>query len=280
MGIYERAQRTQRRQLLQPLLLTIIILIILSQMLFSLSPQDFQSLPSSFDDEGLSYQPVSSSPFNVTKALVVASTTQDDTTWLREIPPSLNWTLYHYRVDAPVAPSLSVPSTSGNEAMVYLTYIIDHYDDLADVIFFHHAHLRAWHQEFTSLDELSLLRPQHVLRTGYASTRCLSGCENIIPLAGGTPGDWADFQRLDRQTHLVTLLDAFLDPGMGESMPATLAAPCCAQFAVSRERVRRRSRDWWVGLRGWLVETPLLSINSGRLMEHLWHVWFGMPAEL
>lgn len=286
MGIYDRAQRTQRRQFLYPWLLAMVVLIILSQTLFNLSPQNFQPFsPSSFDDDALSshqaQQISSSSPSHISKALVVASTTQDDTAWLADIPPSLNWTLYHYRVDAPLSPALSVPSTSGNEAMVYLTYIIDHYDDLPDVVFFHHAHLTAWHQALTTLDELALLRPQHVLRAGYASTRCLtSGCENIIPLAGAPPGDWADFRRLDRQTHLVTLLDGFLDRAAGETVPEMLAAPCCAQFAVSGERVRRRSRDWWAGLRRWLVETPLVSMNSGRLMEHLWHVWFGMPAEL
>lgn len=277
MGFYDRAQRTQRRQLLYPWLLTIMTLIVLSQTLFKISPPRFQPLPSSFDDDTVS-QPLSSS---ISKALVVASTTQDDTSWLSNIPPSLNWTLYHYRVDAPLSPALSVPSTSGNEAMVYLTYIIDHYNALPDVVFFHHAHFTAWHQDLTTLDELALLRPQHILRAGYASTRCLtSGCENIIPLAGAPPGEWADFHHLDRQTHLVTLLDGFLDLEAGEIMPEVLAAPCCAQFAVSGERVRRRSREWWVGLRRWLVETPLLSMNSGRLMEHLWHIWFGMPAEL
>lgn len=280
MGVYERSQR---RQLRYPVLIAIMIMIMLTQIFLAPShstPYD-QPLRPAFDDESISYQQVSASPLDISKALVVASTTQDDTSWLQRIPSSLNWTLYHYRVDAPIDPSLSVPSTRGNEAMVYLTYIIDHYDSLPDIIFFRHAHLRAWHQQLTSLEELTLLRPQHVLGQGYASTRCLPGCENVIPLAGGSTGDWADFHRLDRQTHLITLLDAFLDrEGLGETVPERLAAPCCAQFAVSRERVLRRSREWWVGLRGWLIETPLLSMNSGRLMEHLWHVWFGMPAEL
>lgn len=219
----------------------------------------------------------------ITKTLVIASTTNDDTAWLSQIPATLNWSLAHYRVDAPLSSFLSVPSLAGNEAMVYLTYIVDHYDALPDVVFFHHAHLKGWHQKLTSLEEVSLLRAEHILEVGYASTRCvnaLPSCENIVPLEGGRLGRFPDFAHLDRKTHLVTLLEAFLEPVKGETVPPKLAAPCCAQFAVSGERIRSRSVEWWIGLRHWLLETPLQSLNSGRLMEHLWHMWFGMPAEL
>ncbi|KAL1870760.1 hypothetical protein Daus18300_005080 [Diaporthe australafricana] len=215
----------------------------------------------------------------ISKALVVASTTKDDTAWLSEIPPSLNWTINHYRVDAPLTPRLSVPLNRGNEAMVYLTYIIDNYAALPDVIFFHHGHPRAWHQKLSSADEVARLRPEYVLKAGFASARCLDGCENVVALHGAEPAPWAAFPKLSRKEHLVTLLDAFLEPARFEAeraVPAQIAAPCCAQFAVSRERVLRRSREWWVKLREWLMDSPLPSMNSGRLMEHLWHVFFGM----
>lgn len=234
-----------------------------------------EDLEQTVSEQNQSYGPI-------TKALVVASTTKDDTSWLSHIPPSLNWTLYHYRVDKPITPSyLKVPSSKGNEAMVYLTYIIDNYDNLPDIIFFHHAHPAAWHQHLSSLTEVTRLRPEYILEAGYASTRCLKNRENVITLEGGKVGDWDMFPRLDRKTHLVTLLDAFLEPDKGETeIPPKIAAPCCAQFAVSRDRVRSRSKDWWEALREWIIHTPLQSMNSGRLMEHLWHIWFGMPAEL
>lgn len=217
----------------------------------------------------------------ITKALVVASTTKDNTSWLSQIPSSMNWTLYHYRVDDPISPILSVPVLKGNEAMVYLTYIIDNYDHLPKVVLFHHAHPTAWHQRLSSLAEVTRLRPEYILKAGYANTRCLSHRENVVTLEGGTPGDFTVFPHLDRKTHLVTLLDAFLEPEKGETeIPHKIAAPCCAQFAVTRDRVRGRSKDWWEALRDWVIETPLNSMNSGRLMEHLWHIWFGMPADL
>lgn len=295
MGAYERRQlRAAMSLLFYPMLLAI-LLTIFAKMLFTSRPRALTPLPGSPKINSMKAvqppplplpesqtQSAAATPnAAISKALVVASTTKDDTAWLSQIPPAQNWTIHHYRVDAPLSSELSVPSAKGNEAVVYLTYIIDHYDALPDITFFHHAHLTAWHQKMSSLEEVRRLRPEYVLMAGYASTRCLSGCENIVPLAGGRRGDWSQFARLDRKTHLVTLLDAFLEPAKGETaVPAKLAAPCCAQFAVSRERIRARSRDWWVDLREWVVNTPLQSINSGRLMEHLWHVWFGMPAEL
>lgn len=277
MGAYERRQlRAAFGLLFYPMLLAILLTVLVKQLFThkSLKPLPSPSTPTLDPDLA------SSSGHSISKTLVVASTTHDDTAWLAQIPPALNWTVAHYRVDAPLSPALSVPSTNGNEAMVYLTYIIDHYEILPDVIFFHHAHLKAWHQKRTSLEELAHLRPSYVLKAGYASTRCLSGCENIVKLAGGQPGAFPAFASLDRKTQLVTLLDAFLEEEKGETVPPRIAAPCCAQFAVSREAVRRREREWWVDLRAWVANTPLKSMNSGRLMEHLWHLWFGMEAEL
>lgn len=279
MGTDERRRLRIALGYLLYLILFAILLTVLAKQVFT--PKLLEVLTPASTTTG-SQQATDSPPgHNISKTLVIASTTNDDTAWLSQIPPLLNWTIAHYRVDSPLFPALSVPSAKGNEAMVYLTYIIDHYDTLPDVIFFHHAHLQAWHQTLTSLEELTRLRASYVLKAGYASTRCLSGCENIVKLAGGQPGPFPAFASLDRKTQLVTLLDAFLEEEeKGETMPEKIAAPCCAQFAVSREAVRWREREWWVDLRAWVANTPLQSLNSGRLMEHLWHLWFGMEAEL
>jgi hypothetical protein len=52
-------------------------------------------------------------------ALVVASQTTDNTTWLEEVFPT--WEKVVYLTDAPS--DLSVPANKGRESMVYLTYV-------------------------------------------------------------------------------------------------------------------------------------------------------------
>ena len=57
--------------------------------------------------------------------------------WLQKEIPDQPTAIYV--VDDPSAP-LHPPKNKGHEVMVYLTYIIDHYDELADVTMFMHAH--------------------------------------------------------------------------------------------------------------------------------------------
>lgn len=214
-----------------------------------------------------------------TKALVVASTSdlsESQTDWLSQVP--VDWVVHKYVADAPTSPELSVPVNKGNEAMVYLTYIIDHYDRLPDIVFFHHAHFKAWHQSLDSLTEVTSLRTSHVARRGYVSARCLPGCENLIPLADHSV-DMGNLVYVGRDVHLTTLLDEFLDRSRGEQVPPRLAAPCCAQFAASKSAILARPKEWWVRLRQWLIDTPLDNMTSGRLFEHTWHIWLGETAE-
>ncbi|KAI3393593.1 hypothetical protein diail_3897 [Diaporthe ilicicola] len=221
MGVYRRRQlRAACSLLLSPFAFAVRLTCIANVLSGRSSPPQPPAASSSSTQQ---------QPDTIPKALVVASTTKEDTSWLSDIPASLNWTINHYRV----------PSSRGNEAM------------------------RAWHQRLGSAEEVARLRPG-----------------TIVPLACGEPAPWSKFPELLRKEHLVTLLDALLEPGRfvsGGTVPEQIAAPCCAQFAVSRGRVLRRSHEWWVKLREWLIdEVPLPSMNSGRLMEHLWHVFFGM----
>jgi hypothetical protein len=66
--------------------------------------------------------------------------------------------------------------------------------------------------------------------------------------------------------------------GEEESVPIVIAQPCCGQFAVAREQVLKRPRSDYQRFRQWLIETPLDDHTSGRVMEYLWHVFFGKEA--
>ncbi|TPX14707.1 uncharacterized protein E0L32_005102 [Thyridium curvatum] len=267
MGVHGRRQlRAALSILLRPFLLALALTIFVRLFLS----------PSSSSSSSKRQPP----PPPLTKALVIASTSdqpRSETSWIDEEVPE-DWQVYNYVTDRPASPGLAVPANKGNEAMAYLTYIVDHYDALPDVVFFHHAHRRGWHQELDSPDEVRRLRAGYVARAGFASARCLPGCENVIPLAGYSV-DPAALPQHGRNVQLATLLDEFLDAAAGERVPRRLAAPCCAQFAASRAAIRRRGVEWWARLRRWLAETPLDSMTSGRLMEHTWHVWLGQEAQ-
>lgn len=66
--------------------------------------------------------------------------------------------------------------------------------------------------------------------------------------------------------------------GQPDFVPGEVGAACCAQFAVSRERVLERPKSDYEGLRRWVTETEKDDAQSGRVLEFLWHVIFGMDA--
>lgn len=89
-------------------------------------------------------QPSLKSTSSFTKALVCGRRGQDDTQWIKDLSPG--WESYIYAVDDPLA-ELTVSDNHGFEASFYLTFIIDHYHDLPDVVVFLHGQRYQWHND-------------------------------------------------------------------------------------------------------------------------------------
>ncbi|KAK1779553.1 hypothetical protein QBC45DRAFT_374278 [Copromyces sp. CBS 386.78] len=212
--------------------------------------------------------------------IVVASMKREDTSWVHEYLP--DWPASIYVVDDPGAP-LTVPRNKGHEAMVYLTHIIDRYDTLASTTVFVHAQRFAWHNDdpdYDALVTLRHLRTAYVQASGYVNLRCvwILGCPaEVRPIQ-----DAKDSTDLDLSDSGLTLKDVFksafqqLLPGI--PVPEVVAVSCCSQFAVSRETVHSRSREDYIRLRAWLLNTELDDSLSGRVFEYTWHIIFGKTA--
>lgn len=85
---------------------------------------------------------------NYTKCLVVPHLKNEDTSWIEgelgDMLESGALSTAVYTVDDRSA-ELHPPKNKGHEVVVYLSYIIDFYDELADVNIFMHWHRYAWH---------------------------------------------------------------------------------------------------------------------------------------
>ncbi|KAA8893684.1 hypothetical protein FN846DRAFT_913752, partial [Sphaerosporella brunnea] len=120
-------------------------------------------------------------PDNLTKHLVVPCTSSEDVSWIDTLPGWLTMTpkIYHIPTgtSVPRPPgALTVPINKGNEAMAYLTYLIDHYSALPDLVVFAHASLNQWHnnelQFYTTSLMLREFNYRRAQRLGYANLRC------------------------------------------------------------------------------------------------------------
>ncbi|KAF2089014.1 hypothetical protein K490DRAFT_18729, partial [Saccharata proteae CBS 121410] len=212
--------------------------------------------------------------YNYTRVLVVPKTKYESVEWIEEELPDLPTAVY--TVDDVFA-KLTVPMNKGHEAMVYLTYIIDHYDKLPDTVLFFHAEQFAWHNnpllnDGDSAEAIRRLSDDRVARMGYMNTRCHHdpGCPDWIHL--DRPD--VDLEEKKKAGEEDFTIKVWRELFPGERAPPSLAQPCCAQFAVSRDRIRETPREKYVFWRLWLMNTELDDHSSGRVFEYLWQYIF------
>lgn len=205
--------------------------------------------------------------------IVVASTTKEDASWVYR--HFAHWNPQVYTADNQSA-ALTVPRNKGHEAMVYLTYIIDHYDDLPDTILFVHASRFQWHNDDPDYDMVPTLRNfqlPYLREAGYVNLRCVwvIGCPAEIR-------PFEDEEHEDEQLREGKSVSAkgVFRRAFQELFPevpvlALVAVSCCSQFGVTSATIRQHSRERYVRFRDWLLETTLDDSLSGRVMEFSWH---------
>lgn len=172
--------------------------------------------------------------------------------------------------------------------MAYFTYIIDNYYNLPATIAFIHPHqsgfLKAWHTD-TPLHQnayaLQHLKLDYVQEAGYVNLRCKwnPGCEKAhrSTQKGHITDDvWQTvFANTSTPPSGLSIRNAHVS---AFPLPDEVGVACCAQFAVSRTQILLRPREDYVQFRQWVVETKMDDAKSGRVLEYLWHIIFGMDA--
>ena len=232
-----------------------------------------------------------------TKMIVIARMKDEDVEWVHENfggEPYINASIY---TADDVTAALHPPKNKGHEVMIYLSYIIDSYDDLADVNIFLHSHRYAWHNDelldYDAAAMISRLSAERVQREGYMNMRCMSlfslsvsgeRIDGWAPKLTSTTGHWEpgcpawmhpgtieeDINKQEETLLAGVWSELFpLDP-----IPSVLAQPCCAQFAISRDRIRSLPLSRYIFYRDWLLETDLSDYLSGRVWEYIWQFVF------
>jgi hypothetical protein len=208
-----------------------------------------------------------------TRTLVIGKLPEEDTSWIDRELPGINTSIYTVGVDTP---------NKGHEAMVYLTYIIDHYDNLADTNIFFHPHLITWHNndllDSNAATTIRHLSDEHVARVGYFNSRCHEepGCPDWLHL--DRPESELDPGRKMEERYFTPAIWKELHPEA--PIPYAISQPCCAQFMVSRERIRSHPRSEYLRYREWLITTSLTDEMSGRVMEYTWQYLFTGETEV
>lgn len=207
--------------------------------------------------------------WNYTQIMVVPRLVSDDISWIGNELPGIDAIIY--LADNPTA-TLHAPRNKGHEVMIYLTYIIDHYPDLPDTVIFMHAHRWTHHNiELLGHDSAAMVRrlsDEYVAREGYVNLRCrwYPGCPEWLH-----PNDTQEMLAKQEQ---VVLSRSWHELFPSESIPRALGQACCAQFALSKDRILSIPLSRFIFYRDWMLRTPLSDYVSGRIWEYLWQYIF------
>lgn len=210
------------------------------------------------------------------KAVVMGALSTDEVDWATT---KLNgWDAFVYTVDN-ITMLPHTDRNKGNEANAYLTYIIQNYDSLPSIVAFVHSHEsgfpKAWHTDakhHSNVESLNSLNVDFVQRNGYANLRCLQnpGCpDEIQPFR--EPVD-------ESRTTEAAFAAAWREIFDNNDVPEVVGVACCAQFAVSRQQILKRSKEEYLRMHKWLMNTELDDSTSGRVFEYLWHIIFGQES--
>lgn len=214
-------------------------------------------------------------PDNTTLAGLFSAANHSAVIMLREVSPEL--------------PLRLVPNR-GAEAMAYLTAIIDHYDELAagngpDIMVFAHAHRLAWHtilgQDWTMRRLVSSppADPELPLLRGYMPLACLERWRNDISHLFPTELD-ANWQSNNGPRWHESLAGRYAQAWrehLGEAyggmpLPDFVRVPTAATFAATRAAIIRRPKEFYVGMREWLMDTHIENKWLGIVMEFTWGI--------
>lgn len=163
---------------------------------------------------------------------------------------------------SPILP-LHITPNRGAESVAYISAILDHWDTMADIMIFIHAHRTSWHTvigQDWALNRLAYHAP-NLTGVGYVPINCLE--EDYYPLSAleldnydanviiqkGTPHRW-------RETLLARFRQAWREVSghwLGEKLPTKVEVPCCASFVTTSKAIKSRPREFYEAFRLWLL---------------------------
>lgn len=116
------------------------------------------------------------------------------------------------------------------------------------------------------------LNHERVARMGYMNMRCHHdpGCPDWIHM--DRPGGDFDFFHKPEEIYWRRAIWEEIHPGA--PIPPSISGVCCAQFAVSRQRIREVPIERFHHYRKWLLTTGMDDQFSGRVFEYIWHYIF------
>ena len=164
----------------------------------------------------------------------------------------------------------NISANKGNEATVYLKYIIDNYENLSDFTFFVHDEEYSWHHSGSIIDKYNEAVKEIMGGKLYynINDRCILG--SIVT------NEWYD--------EILCWYNEYIEKYIPiNSLPNkdwTVGYRGSAQFIVHKSLILNLPKKFYEDLYNWLITTDLTNHKSGRFMEWSWHIFWDIYPKL
>jgi len=163
---------------------------------------------------------------------------------------------------------LNIPVNKGNEASVYLKYIIDYYDELTDFTFFIHDEEYSWHHSGSVIDKFNEAIMSNE-KYYNINDRCSWYRKNLIDK--GTYNELLKWYN----KYIEDYIPISKVPNNSDFIYGYLGS---AQFLVHKDLIKNLPKEFYIKIYEWIITTDLPNWLSGRFLEWTWHIfWYIYP---
>ena len=153
----------------------------------------------------------------------------------------------------------NIPVNKGNEASVYLKYIIDNYDNLTDYTFFIHDEDYSWHHD-GSIEER--------LIEAINSNELFFNINNF---------NLKPYFHISEKIQLMEWYNKYIEPYIPlEKLPNKdwlIGYKGCAQFLVHKNLITHLPINFYIDIYNWILEYNDNKL-SGYFLEWTWHLFW------
>ncbi len=158
----------------------------------------------------------------------------------------------------------NIPVNKGNEASVFLKYIVDHYDDLADFTFFIHDDEYAWHHRGSIIQ---------LFKEALMSNKLYYNINEGCILGSIVTNPWYNEILEWYNTYIEKYIPMHIMPK--DWTPGFRGS---AQFLVHKSLITKLPKQFYEDLYNWIITTDMENGKSGRFLEWTWHIfWYIYP---
>jgi hypothetical protein len=200
------------------------------------------------------------------KTNIVLSRYNKNVEWVYNLKGNNNILIYDKNIlDCPY----NIPVNKGNEASVYLKYIVDHYYILTDFTFFIHDEEFSWHHSGSIIDKFDESIISNELYYNINDRNIMGSIFNLTK---------------DEYRMILHWYSIYIEPYIPKNkLPEqdwTNGYRGSAQFLVHKSLIRKLPKKFYEDLYKWIITTDLPNELSGKFLEWTWHIFWDIYPKI